>query len=280
MADLRDKRALVTGASSGIGAAIARQLAARGVHLVLTARRQEQLDAVAAECRTTGVRVDVVTADLGLPGSAAKLWAMARAGGPIDICVNNAGFGYFRPFTSVDAARDIELLQLNVISLVELAKLFCTARVGEAGRSYLLNVASTAAFQAIPNFAVYASSKAFVRNFSEALAAEHVGTSLSVTCLCPGGTHTDFHRQAGAGDYGALANRSMLTAEACARVGLSAMERGKRLVVSGLLNKLQCFGVRFVPRAFSTWMSRKVLGRPKRDHLPDRAVAESKGDAA
>ena len=273
MADLRDKRALVTGASSGIGAAIARQLADRGVHLVLTARRKEQLDAVAAECTAKGVRVDVITADLGQPFVARTLWAAATATGPIDICVNNAGFGYFRPFASVEADRDIELLQLNVTSLVELSRLFVTSRAGATGRSYLLNIASTAAFQSIPNFAVYASSKAFVRNFSEALAAEYDGTPLSVTCLCPGGTHTEFHQQAGAGDYGALANASMLTAEACARVGLSAMERGKRLVVSGFINKLQCFGVRFVPRAFSTWMSRRVLGRPKRDPLPARTAA-------
>ena len=272
MADLRDKRALITGASSGIGAAIARQLADRGVHLVLTARRKDQLDAVAAECRAEGVRVDVITADLGLPGSAPNLWKTATASGAVDICVNNAGFGYFRPFTSVEAGRDIELLQLNVISLVELSKLFCASRAGQPGRSYLLNVASTAAFQSIPNFAVYASSKAFVRNFTEALSAEYAGTPLSVTCLCPGGTHTEFHQQAGAGDYGALANASMLTAETCARIGLSAMERGKRLVVSGWINKLQCFGVRFVPRAFSTWMSRRVLGSPKREQLPARTV--------
>ena len=269
--ELHGKRALVTGASSGIGARIAEQLAARGADLVLTARRRDVLETVAAECRRHEVRVDVIAGDLGSPADiAAAVWDHAIAGGPVDILVNNAGFGYFRRFETAEWARDAELLQLNIVTLVELSRRFLEARRGDPGRAYLMNIASTAAFQSVPNFAVYASSKAFVRNFSEALHVEHAGSPVSVTCICPGGTHTEFHAVAGAGDYGWLANRSMLTADEVARIAVRAMLRGKRTVIPGLLNKLSCFGVRLVPRAVASWMAMRVLGTPKAAGLPAR----------
>jgi short-subunit dehydrogenase len=273
MQALRGKRALVTGASSGIGAALARLLADAGVDLVLTARRKEALDRVATECAAKGVRVDVITADLGQPGTATTLWLAAQTGGPIDILINNAGFGYFRAFLDADSQRDAELLQLNILSLVELSRRFVEARKADSGRAYLVNIASIAAYQSTPNFAVYTSSKAFVRNFTEALHDEFAGSPISVTCICPGGTHTEFHEQAGAGDYGWLANRSMLGANEVAQITLTAMLKGKRNVIPGLLNKLSCFGVRFVPRRFSSWMSRRVLGKPRAAALPSRSSA-------
>jgi hypothetical protein len=273
VSELTGKRALVTGASSGIGAAIARRLAADGVALALTARRRDVLDRVAAECAARGAKVEVITADLGKAGAAAALWASATAGGSIEILVNNAGFGYFRPFTEADRERDAELLQLNVASLVELSRRFVTARAGASERAYLLNVSSIAAYQSVPRFAVYASSKAFVRNFSEALHDELAGTPISVTCVCPGGTHTEFHAQAGAGDYGWLANRSMLSAEEVAEISLRALRRGKRTVIPGLLNKLSCFGVRLVPRRFASWMATRLLGKPRPGALPSRTGA-------
>jgi short-subunit dehydrogenase len=273
MSELTGKRALVTGASSGIGAEIARQLAADGVELVLTARRRDALDRVAAECTARGASVQVVTADLGRPGAAASLWAQATAGGPIEILVNNAGFGYFRPFLTADGDRDAELLQLNVSSLVELSRRFVSARDGQPGRAYLLNVASIAAYQSVPGFAVYASSKAFVRNFTEALHDELAGTPISATCVCPGGTRTEFHAQAGAGDYSWLANRSMMTAEAVARIALRAMRKGRRNAIPGLLNKLSCWAVRLVPRRFASWMATRVLGKPRAEALPSRTSA-------
>ncbi len=268
---LSGKRALVTGASSGIGAEVARMLAAEGVDLVLSAQRKDALDKVAAEC--ANVRVDVITADLGVPGAAYALWQAASAGGPIDILINNAGFGYFRAFLDADWKRDAELLQLNIASLVELSRCFLEARQGNPGRAYLVNIASIAAYQSTPNFAVYTSSKVFVRNFTEALHDEFAGTPISVTCICPGGTHTDFHAAAGAGNYGWLATRSMLTAAQVARVTLASMKKGKRNVIPGLLNKISCFGVRFVPRAFASWMSRRVLGKPRAAALPSRTSA-------
>ncbi len=277
MVELSGKRALVTGASSGIGAQLALLLAAEGVHLVLTARRKDALDEVAADCAARGAplapRIDVITADLGHPDAATTLWKAASAGGPIDILINNAGFGYFRAFADADWQRDAELVQLNITSLVELSRRFVDARKADPGRAYLVNIASIAAYQSTPNFAVYSSSKAFVRNFTEALHDEHAGSPLSVTCVCPGGTRTDFHSQAGAGDYGWLADRSMLTAEQVARVTLGAMKRGKRNVIPGAMNKLSCFAVRFVPRRLASWMSRRVLGRPRAGSLPSRTTS-------
>ncbi|HEY4181474.1 MAG TPA: SDR family oxidoreductase [Kofleriaceae bacterium] len=273
MSELRGKRALVTGASSGLGACFAKLLADRGCNVVLTARRESQLTEVAAECEKRGVKAEIIVGDLGVAGGAKAVWGKA---GAIDVLINNAGFGYFRRFTTVEAERDAELLQVNVMALVELSKLFLAERERTGERGWMLNIASTAAYQSIPNFAVYASSKAFVRNFTEALSAEYAGSPITISCLCPGGTHTEFHHQAGAGNYGWLANKSMLSAQECAEIGLRAMERGKRNVVSGALNKLSCFGVRLVPRKVSTWMSTRVLGRPKKDELPGRTVGALK----
>lgn len=275
MSELRGKRALVTGASSGIGAVLARELAALGVDLVLSARRKDALDRVAKECGERGVRVDVVTADLGRADAASALWTAASAGGPIDILINNAGFGSFRAFSSTEWVRDAEMLQLNITSLVELSYRFVAARRADPSRAYLVNIASLAAYQAVPNFAVYASSKTFVRNFTEALHVELKGTAVSATCVCPGGTTTDFHAAAGAGDYGWLANRSMLSAEAVARTTLRAMRKRKRNVVPGVMNKISAFGVRLVPRSFATWMAARVMGKPRSGELPPRSQATS-----
>ncbi|MFT3691754.1 MAG: SDR family oxidoreductase [Kofleriaceae bacterium] len=258
MSELSGLRALVTGGSSGIGAAIARELAARGCDLVLTARRKEALSEVAASC--TGVRVDTVVGDLGKDASASAIWAACTAQGPIDILINNAGFGAFRAFAATEATRDTEMIQLNMTSLVELTKLYLDQ---QRPRGYIVNIASIGAYQSVPNMALYAATKAFVRNFSEGLHVELRGTGIACTCVCPGGTKTAFHENAGAGDYSWLANASMMTAEAVARTTVKAMLAKKRNVIPGLINKLSCFGVRFVPRSVASWMSQRVLGKPK-----------------
>jgi short-subunit dehydrogenase len=273
MSELSGKRALVTGASSGIGAAIARVLADLGVNLVLTARRKDALDKLATELRTK-VEVDVVTGDLGKPATASELWTAATAGGPIDILINNAGFGYFREFAGADWQRDAELVQLNMTSLVELSRRFVDSRRTSDQRAYLVNIASIGAYQSVPNFAVYAASKAFVRNFTEAVHDElaKAKSPISATCICPGGTHTEFHAAAGAGDYGWLANASMLSAEAVAHKTVNAMRKGKRTVVTGVLNKISCWAVRLVPRWLASWMAARVLGKPRQNELPSRAA--------
>lgn len=268
MSVLHGKRALVTGASSGIGAAIARELAARGARLVLSARRKDQLDAVAASC--AGAATDVIVADLGRAGESARLWREATATSPVDILINNAGFGYFRPFGSIEVERDAELVQLNMTSLVELSRAFVDHRRGMTERAYLVNIASIGAYQSVPNMSLYAASKAFVRNFTEGLHHEWKGTPMSATCICPGGTKTEFHAMAGAGNYSWIANKSMMTAEEVASITVRAMLAGKRTVIPGLVNKLSCWGVRLVPRSFASWMSRRVLGTPRPGELPAR----------
>ena len=268
MAELSGLRALVTGGSSGIGAAIARDLAARGCDLVLTARRKDALDEVARSC--AGVKVDIVTCDLGAPGGAARVWDEATANSNVDILINNAGFGAFRPFAITEWTRDAEMLELNITALVDLSKRFVSARAGERG--YLVNIASIGAYQSVPNMAIYAASKAFVRNFTEALHDELRGSQLSATCVCPGGTRTAFHEAAGAGDYSWIANASMMTADEVARASVRAMLKRKRTVIPGLINKISCFGVRLVPRRFASWMSGRVMGKPKLA-LPPRTGA-------
>lgn len=271
MAELAGLRALVTGGSSGIGAAIARELAARGADLVLTARRKDALGEVAASC--PGVRVDLVVGDLGVAEGAEAVWSAALAGGPIDIVINNAGFGAFRAFALTEPERDAEMCQLNMTSLVELTKRFLAQ---DRPRGYIVNIASIGAYQSVPNMALYAATKAFVRNFTEGLHAELRSSAISATCVCPGGTKTAFHANAGAGDYSWLANASMMSAEEVASIAIDAMVAKKRNVIPGLINKLSCFGVRLVPRWFASWFSARVLGKPK--HVlparpPGRATA-------
>ena len=267
MGELSGLRALVTGGSSGIGAAIAKQLAERGADLVLTARRKDALAEVAATC--AGARVDIVTGDLGKDFGPDAVWSAATAAGPIDILINNAGFGAFRGFAITEWSRDAEMIQLNMTSLVELTKRFLAQ---QRPRGYIVNIASIGAYQSVPNMALYAASKAFVRNFTEGLHAELRGTGVSATCVCPGGTKTAFHAAAGAGDYGWVASSSMMSAERVAEASVKAMLAKKRNVIPGLINKISCFGVRLVPRAFASWLAQRVLGKPKLA-LPSRTGA-------
>jgi short-subunit dehydrogenase len=294
--DLKGQRALVTGASSGLGAEMAKILAAWGCDLVLAARRRDRMDALAASLRAAhGVKVEVIEIDLALPGAAAELWRKATGGGDdprdatrggvnvggldpdrghgkvpssIDILINNAGYGYFRAFGDVTLAHDLAMLQLNVVALVELAYRFLGAARGRERRAYLLNVGSIGAYQSVPYFASYAASKAYVRNFSEALWGETRGTNVSVTCLSPGGTRTEFLDVAGQRLHGKLAASSMMDAEPVARKGLLAMLAGKRNLIPGVMNKLACFFVRLIPRRTASWAAVRVLRKPPKTPVP------------
>jgi short-subunit dehydrogenase len=152
-------------------------------------------------------------------------------------------------------------MQLNMTSLVELCRRFVDAQRGRRG--YIVNISSIGAYQAVPNMALYAASKAFVRDFTEALHDELRGTELSATCVCPGGTRTAFHETAGAGNYGWLARSSMKNADEVAAFSVRAMLRRRRIAIPGVLNKLSCWSVRLAPRWLASWVARRFMGRPR-----------------
>ncbi|HUS66020.1 MAG TPA: SDR family oxidoreductase [Kofleriaceae bacterium] len=269
MPDLSGKTALVTGASSGIGAAMARQLAAWKCGLVLTARRADRLEALAAEVKSAhGVAARVLPADLSDRGAPLRLYeALRQHGTPMDIVINNAGFGTWEPFAQMTWERNAELLQLNVVSLVELCHRFLPDLLARPHRAHILNVASTAAFQPIPLFANYGASKAYVLTFSEALAAELKETNVRVTCVCPGGTTSEFSQVAGQ-TLNAAARSAMMSAERCAAISLRAMLRGKRVIVPGALNKVGAFSTRLVPRRTAGAIGQRLVGPAATPSLP------------
>lgn len=257
--NLDGQRALVTGASSGIGREMARQLAEMGASLVVTARRKERLEELAEELtKKHGVEVAVVASDLSDPSAVADLFERTEgAGKTIDILINNAGFGTQLPFLEIPWETTQQQLQLNMASLTELCFRFA-GPMRERGRGYILNVASIGAYQPVPTFATYAAGKAYVRNFSEALAFELADTGVHVCCLCPGGTVTEFSDVAGQ-ELSGWVQTFMMSAGDCARIGLRALFRGRRNIVSGVSNKLTCFLLRFLPRRLIVWAAAKVM---------------------
>jgi len=235
---------LITGASAGLGAEFARQCAARGETLILVARRRERLDALKAEL---GGEAYVIAADLSAPDAAAALFAeVAELGLSVETLINNAGFGLAGAFAALPAERQIEMIDLNIRSLTELCRLFLPPMLARR-RGFILNVASTAAFQAGPHMAVYYASKAYVLSLSEALHQEAKGSGVHVTALCPGPTATEFFDVAGAGN-GRLA-KIATDPVAVVRIGLAALARNKAIVVPGAANKIGAQASRFLPRA-------------------------------
>jgi short-subunit dehydrogenase len=266
--DLKGRRALVTGASSGLGAAFARLLAARGADLVITARRADNLEALSKELgERHGVKVTVIPLDLSDPAAPAELYAKTEgAGVAIDVLVNNAGGGIHQNFVDLPWERVARQIQLNVVSLTELTHRFAKAMLGR-GRGHILNVASIGAYTPTPTYATYSAGKAFVRDVTEAIAYELAGTPVRVCCLCPGGTLTEFHQAAGH-ELPGVFRSTFQTAEACAAVGLEALFGGRRNVVSGFFNKLSMFLLRFMPRRLIVWVSALTMGTPR---APDAA---------
>lgn len=255
------RTALITGASSGIGMALAALFAQDGHNLVLAARGVAKMEALAQELRRRhGVAVTVIGADLEAPDGAQQLHAEVRARGlRINVLVNNAGYGRFGEFQSTALAPELAMMQLNMNAVVVLTKLFLPDLI--ATRGQVLNTASTAAFQPGPYMAVYYATKAFVLSFSEAIAEELRDTGVTVTALCPGPTASGFQDRADMNASALVKGKKLPTAEAVAQAGYRAMQRGQRVYIHGLMNCLMAQSVRFTPRRVVTGLVR-ALSRP------------------
>jgi short-subunit dehydrogenase len=259
----RRRWALVTGASAGLGAEFARQLASRGMSLVLSARRAERLDTLAAELRERdGIQVVVEPADLAAQGEPVRLWRRASDGRAIDLLVNNAGFGARGRFDAVPIERLTEMVRVNCVTVMELAHA-ALADMRPRGTGGIINVASLAAFQPVPQLATYAATKAFVLSLSESLWSENRDAGVRVVALCPGRTPTEFQGIAGTGSpEGSFGVRSP---ESVVAAALEALEAGRPSVVPGLPNRLASWAGRVVPRSLLTRVvQRAVEARARR----------------
>jgi short-subunit dehydrogenase len=250
--------ALVTGASGGIGEELARLFAADGHDLVLLARSRDKLARLSEELGGKhGVAARVMVSDLARPEAPREIFEeLTGAGVTVDALVNNAGFGSYGLFAETELKSELELLQVNVVALTHLSKLFLPGMIARR-RGYLMNVASTAAFQPGPLMAVYYASKAYVLSLSEALANECAGTGVVVNALCPGPTETGFVAAAGMGDS-KLFDRAVMDARTVAEAGYRGLLAGKTIVIPGLRNNLLARSIGFFPRHLVTRVVRGI----------------------
>ncbi len=260
--------AVVTGASAGIGRELALLLARDGFHLVLVARDEQRLHQLGGEMRERwGTGTTVIPCDLAAPAGARTLAAgVAAAGLEVDVLVNNAGIGAAGAFSEVPLERQLALLQLNIVSLTELAHRWLPGMLAR-GRGRILNVASTAAFQPGPFLATYYASKAYVLSLSEALAEETRGSGVTVTALCPGPTRTQFFARASMRES-TLARNAVMEAATVAAAGHAGMMRGDRIVIPGFANRALGAIVRLSPREVVTRVVARLNRTRRRD---DRA---------
>jgi uncharacterized protein len=250
--------ALITGASGGIGEELARLMAADGSDLVLVARSRERLQALADELGSSHrITARVVAKDLSEPAAPQEIFSeLASEGIEIETLINNAGFGSYGLFTETDLAHELDLLEVNVVALTHLTKLFLPGMIARR-RGYVMNVASTAAFQPGPLMAVYYASKAYVLSFSEALSNETAGTGVVVSALCPGPTETGFVAAAGM-EQSKLFERGAMTAREVAEAGYRGLLAGKRLVIPGRRNSLIARTVGLMPRGLVLKAVRRI----------------------
>jgi len=242
------KTALITGASSGIGLELAQLFAHDGYRLVVVARNRGALRDLGDELHSRfGVEVRVVPKDLCHPSAPVELYQeLQEAGIALDVLVNNAGFGGSGPFLRTDWDIEAEMIQVNIVALVHLTKLFLPQIRARGGK--LLNVGSVAAFLPGPFTAIYYASKAFVLHFTEALAEELSGTGTTVTCLCPGPVQTNFQKRAHVGGSSRANQRLLMNVHEVARLGYEGMKEGRRVVIPGWKNQLLTNALRVVPR--------------------------------
>ena len=254
----KGKTALITGASSGIGKALAASFAADGYDLVLSARGVARMEALGAELTARhGVKVQVIGADLEIATGAKSLFDAVKARGvTLDALVNNAGYGTFGEFKDSDLDAQLGMMHLNMDALVSLTRLFLPELIARKGG--ILNVASTAAFQPGPLMAVYYATKAFVLFFSEAIGEELAADGVTVTALCPGPTTSGFQEKAAATDSALFKGRRMPTSEDVANYGFAAFQSGKRVAIHGFINWLMAESMRLTPRRVATALVMRI----------------------
>lgn len=251
---------LITGASSGIGADIARELARRGHGVTLVARREERLHELAEELSGAhGIRAETVGADVADPdGRSSVVQALRERGLTVDVLANNAGYGSGGRFQELDMESEQKMVSLNVDALHSLCAHFVPEMVGR-GRGAILNVASTVAFQPLPRQATYAATKAFVLSFTEALHADLHGTGVTATALCPGATRTEFFEVGGMSSEASKApDFAMTDSPEVARAAVEGLERGKRVVIPGAFNRVSAVSGRMTPRSVLVPFLRRV----------------------
>jgi short-subunit dehydrogenase len=254
MGEFTGRTALVTGASSGIGADIARELAKHGANIVLVARRADRLETLAKELTGLGVTATAVPCDLADP---AAREALAAGQTSIDILINNAGLGVFGMFADSNWADVAGMLNVNMVALTHLTHLFVKPMAAR-GWGRVMMVASTAAFQPVPLYAAYAATKSYVLSLSEALNVEYKPSNVKFIALCPGATASEFfdvahHKKS------FLVERSMMTSAAVAKIGVDAMLKNKSSVVAGRANAAMAFGTRFAPRSLNAELGYKIM---------------------
>ncbi len=247
--------ALVTGASSGIGAEIAKELAREGANVVLVARRVERLEALAKEIKDAyGVEAKALAFDLGEPNAAQSLFDQTEGAGlEVDVLVNNAGFGAYDEFVNVDWDRYAAMIQLNIVALTQASRVWLPKMIARR-HGYLMNIASVGAYTPCPTFGVYAATKAYVRNLTEAIGFELKGTGVNAICVSPGGTRTEFVDAAGQ-SVKKTGEMAMMGADECAKIAVRKMLAGRRNVITGFMNALSMFIMRFLPRPLITWIA-------------------------
>jgi short-subunit dehydrogenase len=240
---------LVTGASSGIGADIARELAKRGLGLTLVARREDRLRTLADELAATGVRVEVIAADVADPDGRAKMVdTINRAGLDVEVLINNAGYGSGGAFHELSVDSEVAMVRINCEAVVALTHEYLPKMI-ERGRGAVLNVGSTAGEQPLPRQATYSATKAFVNTFSDALNAETHGTGVTVTSLRPGPVKTEFGDVAGISDeLFSAPDFTIKSSEDVAKAAVHGLEHGKRTVAPGVAAKFATVGGRVMPR--------------------------------
>lgn len=239
----RNRWALVTGASSGIGAALARELASRRAKLILTARRRERLEALAAELGAHGTETRIVVADLKDPAAPQQIFdATEGAGIVIDILVNNAGLGQYGAFHTSPIEQELSQVRVNCEATVHLTRLFIP-RMVERRRGWVLILASTASFQPVPYITTYAATKVFDRFFAQGLAAEVARFGIKVTALCPGPTESEFFEVARASTF----KRRVQATGQVAHMGIDALARGQRTIIPPTTGRFTAFLTRFLP---------------------------------